>query len=74
MNACGARTQTQVVKQSELVYIKVPPNLLETPPLQKPKVVNELDIINAYSYLFYHYKKLENQLKAIQTLQNDGAK
>ncbi|EDP2965549.1 hypothetical protein FW107_07495 [Campylobacter jejuni] len=67
---CGSTTQ-QVVSKIQIQKVKIPKELLQLSPLEKPKVNNELDIINAYSLLFYKYKECQIQINKIKEL-NDG--
>ena len=65
---CGSKTQIQVVKDVKIVKVQVPSELLELKTLPKPYVNNEIEILNAYSMLFYHYKQC-----VIQMGENKGA-
>lgn len=68
---CGAKTSTQVITKIEIEKIKIPEELLILPPLEKPIANNELDILNAYSILFYQYKQCEIKINKIKIL-NDN--
>ncbi|ELJ8894818.1 hypothetical protein RT874_001927 [Campylobacter upsaliensis] len=48
--------------------MQVPKELLELKPLPKPYVNNEIEILNAYSMLFYHYKQCVIQMGKIREL------
>ncbi|EHV6715928.1 hypothetical protein K1F84_001943 [Campylobacter coli] len=61
----------QVVTKIEIQKVKIPQELLTLSPLEKPIVKNELDILNAYSMLFYHYKRCEINLNKIKELNNN---
>lgn len=67
---CGAQTQ-QVVTKIEIQKVKIPQELLTLSPLEKPYANNELDILNAYSMLFYKYKQCEIQISKIKELNNE---
>ncbi|TKX29131.1 Rz1-like lysis system protein LysC [Campylobacter aviculae] len=67
---CGTTTQ-QVVSKIQIQKVKIPKELLTLSPLEKPQVKNELDIINAYSLLFYKYKQCEIQINKIRELNED---
>ncbi|MGH2267515.1 MULTISPECIES: Rz1-like lysis system protein LysC [Campylobacter] len=67
---CGTTTQ-QVVSKIQIQKVKIPKELLTLSPLEKPQVKNELDIINAYSLLFYKYKQCEIQINKIKELNED---
>lgn len=64
---CGMQTQ-QVVTKIEIQKVKIPQELLTLSPLEKPIAKNELDILNAYSMLFYKYKQCEIQINKIKEL------
>lgn len=64
---CGSTTQ-QVITKIEIQKVKIPNELLTLKPLEKPKAYNEIDIINAYSMLFYYYKQCEIQINKIKEL------
>ncbi|EIA53786.1 hypothetical protein cco115_08232 [Campylobacter coli 2692] len=51
--------------------MKIPQELLTLSPIEKPIVKNELDILNAYSMLFYKYKQCEIQISKIKELNNE---
>ncbi|ENQ3534220.1 hypothetical protein ACEOZC_001634 [Campylobacter upsaliensis] len=65
---CGSRTQQQIVKDVKVVKVQVPKELLELKPLPKPYVNSEIEILNAYSMLFYHYKQCVIQMGKIKEL------
>ncbi|MFX3626167.1 hypothetical protein [Campylobacter molothri] len=67
---CGTTTQ-QVVSKIQIQKVKIPKELLTLSPLEKPQVKNELDIINAYSLLFYKYKQCEIQINKIKELNDE---
>ncbi|EAJ2343758.1 hypothetical protein CQ320_08805 [Campylobacter coli] len=67
---CGTQTQ-QVVTKIEIQKVRIPQELLTLSPLEKPKAKNELDILNAYSMLFYKYKQCEIQINKIKELNNE---
>ncbi len=50
---------------------KIPQELLTLSPLEKPIAKNELDILNAYSMLFYKYKQCEIQIRKIKELNEE---
>ncbi|EAJ4950155.1 hypothetical protein D3I32_09330 [Campylobacter jejuni] len=58
----------QVVTKIEIQKVKIPQELLTLSPIEKPIVKNELDILNAYSMLFYKYKQCEIQINKIKEL------
>ncbi|EAL0828518.1 hypothetical protein B6622_07865 [Campylobacter jejuni] len=64
---CGTTT-AQVVTKIEIQKVRIPQELLTLSPLEKPIVKNELDILNAYSMLFYKYKQCEIQINKIKEL------
>ncbi|EAK4609025.1 hypothetical protein IMD32_000836 [Campylobacter jejuni] len=64
---CGTTT-AQVVTKIEIQKVKIPQELLTLSPIEKPIVKNELDILNAYSMLFYKYKQCEIQINKIKEL------
>lgn len=51
--------------------VRILQELLTLSPLEKPKAKNELDILNAYSMLFYKYKQCEIQISKIKELNNE---
>ncbi|TBR79797.1 hypothetical protein DU473_06495 [Campylobacter novaezeelandiae] len=61
----------QVVTKIEIQKVRIPNELLTLKPLEKPKAYNELDILNAYSMLFYKYKQCEIQINKIKELNNE---
>ncbi|MDL0104241.1 hypothetical protein NYG95_08265 [Campylobacter felis] len=63
---CGSKTQS--VKDVKLVKVQIPSELLELKTLPKPYVNNEIEILNAYSMLFYHYKQCVIQMGKIREL------
>ncbi|EDP3942676.1 hypothetical protein FV935_07970 [Campylobacter jejuni] len=63
--------KTQLVNDVRIQKVKIPNELLELLPLEKPFANNELDILNAYSLLFYHYKRCEINLNKIKELNNN---
>ncbi|EAI2894279.1 hypothetical protein E2Z65_06655 [Campylobacter upsaliensis] len=65
---CGSKTQQQIVKDVKVVKVQVPNELLELKTLPKPYVNNEIEILNAYSMLFYHYKQCVIQMGKIREL------
>lgn len=67
---CGMQTQ-QVVTKIEIQKVTIPQELLTLSPLEKPIAKNELDILNAYSMLFYKYKQCEIQISKIKELNNE---
>ncbi|HEB7567090.1 TPA: hypothetical protein RZI64_001796 [Campylobacter coli] len=67
---CGTTT-AQVVTKIEIQKVKIPQELLTLSPLEKPIVKNELDILNAYSMLFYKYKQCEIQIRKIKELNEE---
>lgn len=67
---CGMQTQ-QVVTKIEIQKVKIPQELLTLSPLEKPIAKNELDILNAYSMLFYKYKQCEIQIRKIKELNDE---
>ncbi|HIC7269826.1 TPA: hypothetical protein ACW5QQ_001554 [Campylobacter coli] len=72
MSLIGCGTQTgQVVTKIEIQKVRIPQELLTLSPLEKPKAKNELDILNAYSMLFYKYKQCEIQISKIKELNNE---
>ncbi|HDU9465253.1 TPA: hypothetical protein RHC57_000363, partial [Campylobacter coli] len=50
---------------------RIPQELLTLSPVEKPIAKNELDILNAYSMLFYKYKQCEIQISKIKELNNE---
>lgn len=67
---CGMQTQ-QVVTKIEIQKVRISQELLTLSPLEKPIAKNELDILNAYSMLFYKYKQCEIQISKIKELNNE---
>lgn len=65
---CGSKTQQQIVRDVKVVKVQVPKELLELKALPKPYVNNEIEILNAYSMLFYHYKQCVIQMGKIREL------
>ncbi|WP_236633228.1 hypothetical protein [Campylobacter armoricus] len=51
--------------------MQIPNELLSLEPLKRPVVKNELDILKAYSELFYHYKQCEINIEKIKELNNE---
>ncbi|EOX0011579.1 hypothetical protein ACO21R_001349 [Campylobacter upsaliensis] len=52
----------------KVVKVQVPRELLELKTLPKPYVNSEIEILNAYSMLFYHYKQCVIQMGKIREL------
>ncbi|EPO7270190.1 hypothetical protein ACUFFS_000571 [Campylobacter upsaliensis] len=52
----------------KIVKVQVPNELLELKALPKPYVNSEIEILNAYSMLFYHYKQCVIQMGKIREL------
>lgn len=67
LTACGTTTN-QVVSQVHVEKVKIPEELLTLSPLEKPHVDSDIDIINAYSTLFYHYKECVINIDKIKEL------
>ncbi|EKC9553466.1 hypothetical protein OQK14_000145 [Campylobacter upsaliensis] len=65
---CGSKTQQQIVRDVKVVKVQVPKELLELKTLPKPYVNSEIEILNAYSMLFYHYKQCVIQMGKIKEL------
>ncbi|EKF2025545.1 hypothetical protein ACT58C_04535 [Campylobacter jejuni] len=61
----------QVVTKIEIQKVRIPQELLTLSPIEKPIVKNELDILNAYSMLFYKYKQCEIQIRKIKELNEE---
>ncbi|MBS4275654.1 hypothetical protein CVU25013_04170 [Campylobacter vulpis] len=57
-----------VVQSVRVERVKVPSELLELEPLQKPIIKSEIDILNAYSMLFYKYKQCVINIEKIREL------
>ncbi|MDL0114406.1 hypothetical protein NYG88_03800 [Campylobacter felis] len=64
----GCGSKTQIVKDVKLVKVQIPSELLELKTLPKPYANNEIEILNAYSMLFYHYKQCVIQMGKIREL------
>lgn len=71
LSGCGTTRATQVVKSVELKKVKIPQELLTLKELPRPYVESEIDILNAYSMLFYHYRQCEINLSKIRALSED---
>ncbi|MDO4674890.1 hypothetical protein [Campylobacter sp.] len=69
LSACGTNS---VVNSVKIERVKIPAELLEIPPLSRPQVSNELEILNAYSLLFYHYKRCTINMEQIKKLNEGG--
>ncbi|HDZ5041175.1 TPA: hypothetical protein RTG64_001700 [Campylobacter jejuni] len=67
---CGTTTQ-QVITKVEIQKVRIPNELLNLSPLEKPIANNELDILNAYSMLFYEYKRCQIQINKIKELNDE---
>ncbi|EAL5964159.1 hypothetical protein DSN88_09440 [Campylobacter jejuni] len=61
----------QVVSKIEIQKVRIPQELLILSPLEKPIAKNEIDILNAYSLLFYKYKQCEIQINKIKELNRE---
>ncbi|MFQ6341374.1 hypothetical protein [Campylobacter sp. VTCC 70190] len=61
----------QVATKIQIERVKIPAELLEIKPLPKPFVSNEIEILNAYSMLFYHYKQCVINVEKIKDLQGN---
>ncbi|MDN2753168.1 hypothetical protein PAJ29_02460 [Campylobacter jejuni] len=61
----------QVVTKIEIQKVKIPQELLTLSPLEKPIAKNELDILNAYSLLFYKYRQCKIQIRKIKELNEE---
>lgn len=66
LTGCGSKTQ--IVKDVKLIKVQIPSELLELKTLPKPYANNEIEILNAYSMLFYHYKQCVIQMGKIREL------
>nr|WP_308400374.1 hypothetical protein [Campylobacter insulaenigrae] len=64
----GCSNKTQVLTKVQIQKVQIPNELLKLEPLKKPIVENELDILKAYSELFYHYKQCEINMEKIKEL------
>lgn len=64
-------TNKQIITQTQVEYIKIPPQLLEVEKIQRPVIKTEADIINAYLDLFKNYLLLMDKINAIKDL-NQG--
>lgn len=64
-------TNKQIITQTQVEYIKIPPQLLEVEKIQRPIIKTENDIINAYLDLFKNYLLLMDKINAIKSL-NQG--
>lgn len=56
------------IKDSEIIKVKIPDELLRIEPLHQPSVSSEIEILNAYSLLFYHYKRCVINIEKIKEL------
>lgn len=63
--------RTQVITQTKVITNKIPNDLLDLEVLNKPNVKNEIDIINAYTDLFYHYQSCKVKITKIKELNNE---
>ncbi|WP_297192406.1 hypothetical protein [uncultured Campylobacter sp.] len=54
-----------------MIKQEIPQDLLSLEKLEKPEVKSDLDIINAYSILFLHYKQCQMKLEKIKALQEN---
>lgn len=61
----------QVVKEVELVRVEIPKELLNLQEMPRPYVSSEIEILNAYSMLFFHYQKCVIQMGKIRELSED---
>ena len=48
--------------------MQIPKELLEIKPLPKPYANSEIEILNAYSMLFYHYQRCVINMNKIKEL------
>ena len=64
----GCGVKTQVVQKVEIEKLKIPTELLELKPLQKPFVKDEKDILKAYTELFKAFKECEININEIKRL------
>ncbi|WP_213243647.1 hypothetical protein [Campylobacter vulpis] len=67
MIGCSSKG-VSVVQSVRVERVKVPRELLELEPLQKPIIKSEIDILNAYSMLFYKYKQCVINIEKIREL------
>lgn len=65
---CGSKTPQ--INTITINNNKIPAELLTLEPLKKPVVENDIDIINAYSTLFLHYKQCVIKVEKIKELNN----
>lgn len=65
---CGSKTQP--INTITINNSKIPAELLTLEPLKKPVIENDIDIINAYSTLFLHYKQCVIKIEKIKDLNN----
>lgn len=66
----GCGNKTQPINTITINNNKIPAELLTLEPLEKPLVENDIDIINAYSTLFLHYKQCIIKIEKIKDLNN----
>ena len=64
-------TNKQIITQTQVEYVKIPPQLLEIEQVKRPVIKTENDIINAYLDLFKEYLLLIDKINAIKAL-NQG--
>ena len=65
---CGSKTAQ--INTVSINNNKIPAELLTLEPFEKPEVKSDLDIINAYSILFLHYKQCVIKIEKIKDLNN----
>lgn len=63
--------KTQLVNDIRIQKVKIPDELLELPPLERPYASSEIDILSSYSELFYHYERCKINLNKIKELNNN---
>ncbi|HDZ5018414.1 TPA: hypothetical protein RTG91_001397 [Campylobacter jejuni] len=63
--------KTQLINDVKIQKVKIPKELLSLNTLEKPIANNELDILNAYSMLFYEYKRCQIQINKIKELNDE---
>lgn len=67
----GCGTKTKLINDIKIQKVKIPDDFFYIPEFKKPHVKNEIDILNAYSLLFYHYKRCEINIIKIKELNNN---
>lgn len=70
LSGCGV-ARTQIINDSRVEKVKIPPALFEVRELKKPTIKNENDFLEAYIDLYSGYRECLINLKQIKKINDD---